>query len=106
MGHLSIGQATALRNLILNDIGDNGKLFTVRFVKRTTGEERTLNGRLGVKKHLKGGESTTAHDQTLLTIYCPNEVDSRTGKKGCYRCISLDAVLEIKGNGLHFIVEG
>jgi len=32
-----------------------GKFFTIKFVKKN-GELRELNGRLGVKKHLKGGE--------------------------------------------------
>ncbi len=32
----------------------NGKIFTVVFIKKTNGRERTMNCRLGVKKNLKG----------------------------------------------------
>ncbi len=36
--------------------GENGRIFTVVYKKRTNGEERTMTCRLGVHKHLKGGE--------------------------------------------------
>lgn len=38
------------------------------FVKKN-GEKRTMNCRLGVTKHLRGGNSTTAHYDNLLTVY-------------------------------------
>ena len=40
-----------------NEIND--QFFTIRFVKKSTGEVRTLNGRKGVKKYLKGGGSSS-----------------------------------------------
>ena len=51
---------------IINRVGD--KFFTVDFVKKN-GEKRTMNCRLGVTKHLRGGSSTTAHYDNLLTVY-------------------------------------
>ncbi len=51
---------------IINRVGD--KFFTVDFVKKN-GEKRTMNCRLGVTKHLRGGNSTTAHYDNLLTVY-------------------------------------
>jgi hypothetical protein len=34
-----------------------GRIFSVTFVKRTTGETRTMVARTGVAKHLKGGDA-------------------------------------------------
>ena len=33
----------------------SGRVFGVRFIKRTTGEVRDMNCRGGVRKHLRGG---------------------------------------------------
>lgn len=65
-----------------------GRIFTVVFQKRTTGEMRVMNARLGVQKHLKGG--TQAYDpaeRKLLTVF-----DMQ--KKG-YRMIDLNSVQEV-----------
>lgn len=48
-------------------LSSGGKFVTVVFTKKD-GTERTLNGRLGVKKHLKGGDSTLNPEQ-YITIY-------------------------------------
>ena len=53
-----------LDNIILNSAG---KIITVEFIKKD-GSLRVLNGRLGVKKHLKGGSSTLDPAQ-YITIY-------------------------------------
>ncbi len=42
---------TNLKNLV-----SNGAIFNVKFIKRTTGELRSMTCRLGVQKHLKGGK--------------------------------------------------
>ena len=76
-----------IRALIM---ASKGKIFSVHFVKKN-GEERTMVGRLGVKKHLKGGDSTTAHLPNLIT--CFDMV------KKAYRCINLETVRWIKING-------
>ncbi len=44
-----------------------GKFFTVVFVKKD-GTTRVMNARLGVSKHLKGGQSTLDPAQ-YLTVY-------------------------------------
>lgn len=72
-----------------------GKAVTVVFIKRTTGEKRVMNCRLGVKKHLKGGElKYNPKDYDLLTTF--------DLVKGDYRCISLDSVLELKAAGITY----
>ncbi len=67
----------------------NGQFFTVKFVKKD-GTERVMNARLGVTKHLRGGESTTAHKDNLITVFDLH--------KKAYRCINLDTVKQIVTN--------
>jgi len=67
----------------------NGQFFTVTFIKEDR-TERTMNARLGVTKHLRGGDSTTAHKENLLTVF--------DMVKGQYRCINLDTVKQIVTN--------
>jgi hypothetical protein len=74
--------------LNLND----GRIFGVHFVKRTTGEVRHMVCRTGVTKHLKGGDkSYDAAAKKLLTVY-------DVQKEG-YRSIPLDAVIKIEHHG-------
>ena len=80
----------------------DGKAVTVTFIKRTPdkvtgkiGERRVLNGRLGVKKHLKGGElKYNPKDYDLLTIF--------DMQKGGYRSIALDAVESVVAAGITY----
>ena len=70
----------------------NGSEFaTVMFVKRSDGTTRVMNYRLGVTKHLKGGNQGYSPKQhNLITVYEMN--------KG-YRSIPLDGIVSIsKGN--------
>ena len=75
--------------------GRAGKLFAVRFMKRTTGEERTMVARQGVKAHLsvspsKSGIEFEAHG--LLPVYDMQ----RQG----YRAVPVDGITAIKVNGI------
>lgn len=74
-----------IRSLILHSC-KSGRVFTATFVKKD-GTTRDMNCRLGVVKHLAGGESTTAHKDNLLTVY-----DMQSSG---YRCINLDTVTDI-----------
>ena len=66
-----------------------GKIFTVLFIKKD-GTTRKLNCRLGVKRYLHGGNSTTAHIDNLITVY--------DLKNNGYRNINIDKVIEIRAN--------
>ena len=79
-----------LDQLILNSAG---KFVTVRFVKKN-GELRTLNGRLGVTKHLKGGVSTLNHDQYITIYDVVNEG---------YRAINRETIIEVKVGGAAYV---
>lgn len=65
------------------------KIFTVKFRKKD-GTLRTMNCRLDVKKHLKGGKKLY-NKSNLVTVY--------DLKANGYRTINLDTLQEIKANG-------
>ena len=70
----------------------NGKLFSVRFTKRTTGEERTMLCRTGVTSHLAGGEKKFSDkDKNLITVFDMS--------KQQYRSIPIEGLLWIKIKG-------
>jgi hypothetical protein len=76
----------------------NGSIFGVDFVKRTTGESRKMTARLGVKKHLKGGEAAyDAKAKDLIFVY-------DIAKKG-YRSIALDAITALRIGGDEYEVK-
>ena len=68
----------------------NGKFFTVTFIKKDN-TVRVLTGRLGVKKHLKGGVSTTSHIKKYMTVYEP--------KTKCYKNVNLESVTSLNAFG-------
>ena len=73
----------------------DGTIFSVEFIKRTTGERRKMLCRTGVKKHLKGGDKAyNAASKGLLTVY-----DLQA--KG-YRSIPVDAVVSLSVHGQQF----
>jgi predicted TIM-barrel enzyme len=75
------------RKLAGDIIASNGKFVTVTFLKKD-GTVRKMNCRMGVTKHLKGGESTLDADQ-YVTVF--------DMAKGAYRAINRDTIIEIKG---------
>jgi len=78
------------------------KIVTVIFDKRSTGEERTLNGHLSTRKHTKGiGMSYVAKDHDLMVIY-DLQVAAKLPedqKAKAYRSLSCDSVKEIHAGG-------
>lgn len=79
----------------IQNLVNDGHIFSVTFVKRTTGELREMTCRLGVKKHLKGGEkSFSDKEKNLLTVFDMT-------KQG-YRSIPLENIVHIKINGVEY----
>jgi len=75
-----------------------GRFVSIDFVKQD-GSDRSLNGRLGVRKHLKGGTSTVAGaDKPYLVVY---DVQS----KG-YRAVNLDTVSEVRAQRTRYTIIG
>ena len=85
---------------IVEDYKDS-QIFTVTFVKRTTGETRVMNCRKGVVKHLTGGgQKYNPAQKGLVSVY---DVDlaKKLKKQGidgkkAYRSIALESIMRIK----------
>jgi len=70
-------------------VGD--KIFTVLFIKKD-GTLREMNCRLGVKKHLRGGElKYNPTERNLLPVY--------DIQKEAYRIINVNTIQEIRFKG-------
>lgn len=94
---MQISKETA-KQLIFDTIKvNNGQIFSVKFIKKD-GSLREMVARLGVKKHLKGGElSYNPDDYNMITAF--------DMQKKAYRMISIDYIQELKVNGQTFEVK-
>jgi hypothetical protein len=78
--------------------GTEGKIFSVKFIKRSTGELREMVARTGVKAHLKGGDAAYKFsDKALISVY--------DLQKAAYRAIPLDGIVSLKSGGEVYEVE-
>ncbi|RKY40186.1 MAG: hypothetical protein DRP85_09075 [Candidatus Makaraimicrobium thalassicum] len=76
----------------------NGTIFSVTFIKRTTGEERKMVCRTGVKKGVKGvGMSYDPKEKDLIVVF-----DMQ--KRG-FRMIPLENVKELKIKGHKYLIK-
>jgi len=74
-----------------------GRIFSVKFVKRTDGQTRTMVARTGVKVHLKGGAAAYSFSaNALLPVW-----DMQA--KG-YRSIPLDGIISLREGGEEFVI--
>lgn len=79
------------RDTLLKEL-QGGQFATVKFIKRTTQEERVMNCRIGVKKHLAGGQKAfDDEEKNLITVF--------DTAKGHYRSINCDSILEVHAHG-------
>lgn len=76
---------------LFNAIYDsNGRFLTVEFMKKD-GSLRKINGRLGVKKYLRGGKATIDNNKFIIFYDLKN--------KG-YRAINKESILSVCTTGL------
>jgi hypothetical protein len=76
-----------------NEVG--GKFFSAIFVKKD-GTIREINCRLGVKKHLKGGQlSYDPESHGYLVVFDVNKKE--------YRTINMDRLIMVKFNGKEIV---
>ena len=81
---------------ILNGI-PSGQIFTVVFVKRSTGELREMNCRTGVKKGVTGeGMSYVPSEKGLIPVF--------DMKADGFRMIAIEGIREVRANGERFEV--
>lgn len=79
-------------------LDSNGAFITVEFIKRTTGELRTMNCRTGVKKHLKGGVlGYDREEHKLIGVY--------DMVSGGYRSIPIENIRKVTAGGKTVEVE-
>ena len=79
----------------LSKLVSDGQIFSVEFIKRSTGELRKMTCRMGVKKYLRGGSKPySAKAKSLLTVY---SLDSEG-----YRSIPVENVQRITVSGQTF----
>lgn len=78
--------------------GSSGKVFGVSFVKRTTGEVRTMSARTGVRKYITGeGLKFSPSQYNLVTVFDMN--------KRAYRMVNLEGVTGLNMEGATYEVE-
>jgi len=75
----------------------NGKIFTAFFYKKD-GTLRKMNCRLGVKKHLQGGEYLHGHGNKY-----PQYVPVYDLKVRGYRTLNLDTIQSINFRGVEIV---
>ena len=86
------------RDAVEKMVNTKGRVFSARFEKRTTGEMRKINCRLGVTKHLKGGElKYKPSEKNLVGVF-----DMQ--KKG-YRMIDIDGLTNLTVDGEEFVIQ-
>jgi len=76
---------------------ESGKFFSVEFVKKD-GSVRKMNCRGGVKKYLKGGDSTIKHIDNLVSVF-----DMQAKQ---YRCFDVSRLNMVRFGGDEVIAEG
>jgi hypothetical protein len=90
------------------DARKDGKIFTVRFIKRTTGEVRVMTCRREVAKYVKGVEPDRA--ETDKEIGCMTVYDMQVASKlaveersKAYRRIPLENVQAVRLDGEEWV---
>lgn len=79
----------------LKNLVSDGTIFSVEFIKRSNGELRKMVCRLGVKKHLRGGDKAyDAKQHNLLTVF--------DMEKEGYRSIPVESIQKLTVNGQAF----
>jgi hypothetical protein len=84
---------------LLHDVKESGagKVFWVRFIKRTTGDIREMLCRFDVKSFLKGGKASyNPKDFNLMCVFDMQKLE--------YRTVNLEGLLELRISGSHYVV--
>lgn len=77
-----------------------GRFFSVVFVKRTTGELRTMICRTGVTKYLVGGElNYDPEEKGLIIVWSPDSKGKHGPKDVGYRAVPYMRITQITAGG-------
>lgn len=77
-----------------------GKIFSLSFIKKSTGELREMSARLGVTRHLRGGSTPyKPKDHNLIIVF-----ETSGGKSIGYKAIPVENIkkLVIEGKTYNF----
>lgn len=83
-----MSKSKELKNLVKN------KIFSATFIKKN-GEKRKIVGRLGVKKHLKGGEKR--YDSEALDYVTVFDFQKKE-----YRTLNLNTLVDVTVSGVTY----
>ena len=74
-----------------------GQIFSVCWIKKN-GDERCANVRLGVTKHLKGGQSPANAGNSFIPVFLMWSMDGNTfNAEAGYRMLNLNTIRSING---------
>jgi hypothetical protein len=74
-----------------------GRMFTVTFIKKSNGQKRTMNARLGVKAYLRGG--VLPYDPNTKGLIPCYDVQTKD-----YRMINIQGIINLKTGGVEYNV--
>jgi hypothetical protein len=74
-----------------------GRMFTVTFIKKSNGQKRTMNARLGVKAYLRGG--VLPYDPNTKGLIPCYDVQTKD-----YRMINIQGIVNLKTGGVEYNV--
>ena len=74
-----------------------GRMFTVTFIKKSNGQKRTMNARLGVKAYLRGG--VLPYDPNAKGLIPCYDVQTKD-----YRMINIQGIVNLKTGGVEYNV--
>lgn len=85
---------------------ETGEVFGVRFIKRTTGEERAMACRYGVRRGVKGtGLAFNPADKDLLCVFDMGKKPTTEAElQGAFRMIAVEGIFELSMRGEKFDV--
>ena len=90
-------QQISLEEAVIKIEESEGKIFSVVFKKRTTGEWRILVGRLGVRKDINGtGLKYDPASRQLMTVY---DMQNQG-----WRMINKDSISELQTKGESYVI--
>lgn len=79
-----------------------GKFFTVVFVKKSNGQRRVMNCRLGVKKFLKPDGKPRAIAPGIVNVY--DLFVSKQDPENAYRCFGVETLISARISGEEYVV--
>ena len=98
---------------LIEDTRSQGTIFNVSFIKRTTGEERTMRARLGVKRGVTGvGMAYKPSEKNLIACYDVQKaqemkslgLDDVAAAKKSYRMIHANTITMLAVSGESYTV--